>query len=109
LGTSSKITNIKVWRSGGLGDEAVHLTNVSVTQYAGAATYSTPTTTTSTVAKFVMPTTPPPGANLGISGSLTGSLVSSGYSDFFVHQIQTNPKALSGSTSTINYQYDETA
>ncbi len=109
LGTSSKITNIKVWRSGGLGEEAIHLTNVSVTQYSGSATYSTPTTMTSTVAKYVMPSTPPSGANLGISGSLTGSLVSSGYSDFFVHQIQTNPKALSGSTSTINYQYDETA
>jgi len=109
MGTSSKINNIKVWRAGGLGAEAIHLTNASNTNYEGAATYSTPTTTSSVKAKYAVPNTIPSSANLGIAGSLSGGLVSTGYSDFFVHQIQTNPKALSGSTSTINYQYDEIA
>lgn len=109
MGSSSRINNLKVWRSGQLGAEAIHMTNVAINNYAGTATYTTPTTQTSILAKFIMPTETPTSANLGISGSLSGSLVSSGYSDFFVHQIQTTPKALSGSTSTLNYQYDEVA
>lgn len=109
MNTSSRISNLKVWRNGELGQEAIHLTNATITNYAGAAKYTTPTTTISAVAKHAMPSSTPSSANLGIAGSLSGSLVSNGYSDFFVHQIQTNPKALSGSTSTINYQYDEVA
>lgn len=107
MGGSSRINNIKIWRDGGMGANAIHLTNATPTGYAGAATYSTPTTGISAVANQIMPISTPNSPNLGIGGSLTGSLANAGYSDFFVHQIQTNPKALSGSTSTINYQYDE--
>lgn len=107
MSTSSRINNLKIWRSGALGANAIHLTNASMTGYGGTATYTTPTTAISTVANQIMPSSTPATANLGIGGSLTGSLAASGYSDFFVQQIQTNPKALAGSTSTINYQYDE--
>ncbi len=107
MSTSSRIKNIKIWRSGNIGVNAIHLTNASPTSYAGAATYTDPTTAISTVANQIMPSVSPNTANIGIGGSLTGSLANSGYSDFFVQQIQTNPKALSGNTSTINYQYDE--
>jgi hypothetical protein len=56
-----------------------------------------------------MPTSIPGSANLGIGGSLNGNLTQSGYSDFFVHQIQTTKAALAGSTTVMNFSYDETA
>ncbi|TSC86762.1 MAG: hypothetical protein G01um101416_616 [Microgenomates group bacterium Gr01-1014_16] len=109
MGSSTRISNFKVWRSGSLGANAVHMTNARASDYGGAQTYSTPATTTSTLANQVMPTGSPASANLGIGGSLSGVLTASGYSDFLVHQIQTTPQAIAGSTTTMNYQYDETA
>jgi len=109
MGTSSTINNIRVWRSGSLGANAIHLTNASSSAYRGEAKYRTPTDSTSPFAIFPMPTSIPGSANLGIGGSLTGSLTKSGYSDFLVHQIQTTEAALAGSTTVMNYQYDETA
>lgn len=108
LGTASAISNIKVWRTGSLGAHAIHLTNAKTVNYLGAPGYQTPTASTSSVATQHMPTSAPSSANLGIDGSLTGRLTSTGYSDFLVHQIQTATSALSGTTTTLNYQYDET-
>ena len=109
MSTSSSINNIRVWRSGSLGANAIHLTNASVSSYGKEAKYRTPTDSTSPVAVFSMPTSSPGSANLGIGGSLTGSLTAAGYSDFLVHQIQTTPAAMAGSTTVMNYQFDETA
>lgn len=109
MGGSSKIDNLKIWRTGSLGGSAVHLTNARTTSYAGAATYATPVATTSSVATQTMPTSVPGTSNLGIGGSLAGSLTTTGSSDYLVHQIQTNSGDVAGSTSTMNYQYDETA
>lgn len=109
MGTSTKINNIQVWRSGELGNGAIHLTNAVTTGYSGTQVYNAPSTETSKFAVHDMPTSPPGSANLGIDGSLGGSLTAAGYSDFLVHQIQTSPSALSGSITTMNYQYDETA
>ena len=109
MGGSSKIDNLKVWRTSALGGSAVHKTNARETSYGGAETYAQPIVTTSTVATQTMPTSEPTGANLGIGGSLTGSLTATGYSDYLVHQIQTDSGDTAGSTSTMNYQYDETA
>lgn len=109
MGTSSRISGIRVWRTGALGEEAIHMTNARTSGYAGALSYTTPSTATSIVATQIMPSDVPSSANLGIAGSLSGNIVSNGYSDFLVHQIQTNPTALSGSTSSLNYQYDEVA
>lgn len=109
MGGSSKIDNLKVWRTGALGGAAVHVTNARTTSYGGAPTYATPTASASSVATQTMPTSAPGSANLGIGGSLTGSLTATGSSDFLVHQIQTNASDTAGSTSTMNYQYDETA
>ena len=108
MGTSSTINNIRVWRSGSLGANAIHLTNASSTSYRGESKYRTPTDSTSPYAIFPMPTSIPGSANLGIGGSLTGNLTKSGYSDFLVLQIQTTEAALAGSTTVMNYQYDET-
>ena len=109
IGTSSKIDNLKIWRTGALGGAAVHLTNARLTAYGGAATYVQPVATTSSVATQTMPSSVPATANLGIGGSLAGALTAAGASDYLVHQIQTNASDTAGSTSTMNYQYDETA
>jgi len=109
MGTSSMINNIRVWRSGSMGANAIHVTNASITSYGGEAKYRTPTDATSGVAVFTMPTSTPGSANLGIGGSLTANLTKIGYSDFLVHQIQTTEAALAGSTTIMNYSYDETA
>lgn len=108
MGGSSAIDNLKVWRTGAMGGAATHKTNARTASYA-IATFATPTRNTSTVATQTMPTSEPATANLGIGGNLAGALTATGYSDYLVHQIQTNAADVAGSTSTMNYQYDETA
>lgn len=109
MGGSSQINNLKTWRTGALGGSATHLTNARTTSYGGAASYATPTASSSSFATQTMPTSVPGTANLGIAGSLAGALTTTGTSDYLVHQIQTNAGDVAGSTSTMNYQYDETA
>jgi len=109
MGGSSKIDDLRVWRTGALGANATHLTNARTSSYGGAPTFATPVATTSTPASQTMPSADPGAANLGIAGSLAGSLTATGYSDYLVHQIKTTGSAVAGSTSTMNYQYDETA
>ena len=108
MGGSSKIDNLQIWRTGALGGSAVHVTNARTSSYV-QKTYVQPVATDSTQATQTMPTADPAAANLGIAGSLTGSLTAAGYSDYLVHQIQTAAGDTAGSTSTQNYQYDETA
>ena len=109
MGGSSKIDNLKIWRTSALGGSAVHVTNARETSYGGADTFATPVATDSSVATEAMPTSEPSGANLGIGGSLTGELTAAGSSDYLVHQIQSDAGDVAGSTSTMNFQYDETA
>jgi len=109
MGGSSKIDNLKIWRTGALGGSAAHLTNAREATYGGAETFATPLVTVSTLATQVMPTSEPTDANLGIGGSLTGELTAAGSSDYLIHQIGTDAGDVAGSTSTMNYQYDETA
>lgn len=108
MGGSSKIDNLKIWRTGALGGLAVHKTNARTAGYVNK-TYVQPIKTISTQADQAMPTSAPGTMNLGIGGTLAGSLVAAGYSDYLIHQIQTNAADTAGSTSTMNYQYDETA
>lgn len=109
MGGSSQIDNLQIWRTGALGGAATHLTNARTTSYGGAPTYATPVSSASSIATQTMPTADPAAANLGIGGSLTGALTATGSSDYLVHQIVTNGADVVGSTSTMNYQYDETA
>lgn len=102
MGGSSAIKNFQVWRTGALGGAAVH-------KFASTVTAATPVATASSVATGTMPTAAPGTANVGIGGSLSGQLTATGLSDFIVHQIQTNAADVAGSTSTMNYQYDEIA
>ncbi len=108
MGGSSAIDNLKVWRTGALGGAAVHVTNARESGYSQAS-YAIPLATASSVATQTMPTSEPSGANLGVGGALAGQLTAAGYSDYVVHQIQTDPGDTAGATTTMNYQYDETA
>lgn len=111
MGGSSKIDNLKIWRTGSLGTGGTHthITNARTSSYGGALTYATPTASAVTGVDQTMPTSVPGTANLGIAGSLSGSLTATGSSDYLGHQITTDSSATAGSTSTMNYQYDETA
>lgn len=109
MGGSSAVDNLKVWRTTALSGSDAHKTNARETSYGGAETFATPTATTSTVATETMPTSEPTGANLGIGGSLTGQLTTTGSSDYLVHQLQTDSATTAGASCTMNYQYDETA
>jgi hypothetical protein len=109
MGGSSAIKNLQIWRTGSLGGAAVHKSNAKTSAYAGAPTFATPIKTTSSLATTAVPTAAPGAANLGIGGALSGQLVATGYSDYLVHQIQSNAADTAGSTSTMNFQYDEIA
>lgn len=108
MGGSSKINGLKVWRTTALGGAAVHLTNARTSAYGGAPTYATPVATASSIATQAMPTSEP-AINLGIGGALAGELTAAGYSDYLVHQIQSNASDTAGASTTMHYQYDETA
>jgi hypothetical protein len=109
MGGSSVIDNLKVWRTGALGGSATHVTNARIATYGGAETYAQPIATASTIADQAMPTSEPVSANLGIGGALAGTLTATGSSDYLVHQIQTDAGDVAGATTTMHYQYDETA
>lgn len=110
MGGSSAIKNIKIWRTSALGGSATHVTNARLSSYGGAPTYATPVKTAITGADQAMPTSVPATANLGIGGSLTGSITSATtYTDYLIHQLVTDAGDVAGSTSTLNAQYDEVA
>jgi len=109
MGGSSRIDNLKVWRTVALGGSAVHKTNARVADYGGAEVYAQPVDTDSTVADQTMPVTEPVSANLGIAGALNGALEVAGSSDYLVHQIQTDAGDVAGASCTLHFQYDETA
>lgn len=104
------IDNIRVYISSGTNPQnnATLKTNCTTSGYSQAS-YSTPVKTTSTVATNDMPTSEPGSANLGIGGSLSGSITSTGYSDYCVMQCQVGSGATQGGSWTITFAYDETA
>lgn len=110
-GTFNTVDNLKIWKNSGayVTGESID-TNAREASYGGAETYVQPTQTTSTVATETMPTTEPSGANLGIGGSLGGSLSSAGDSDYLVSQLQTTGSTPAGDVNQkqFTYQWDET-
>lgn len=109
LGGSTSVSNLRVWITGELRSGDGIKTNARTSGYGGAATYTTPTTSTSTVATQTMPTAEPATANLGIGGSLSGSLTAAGYSDYLVMQLQTAAAAGAGTyrNLVLHVAYDE--
>lgn len=111
MGGSSAVENFKVWRTGALGDGTgvAHVTNARESGYSEQASYVQPVDTASAIATQAMPTSEPTGPNLGVAGSLSGQLTTTGETDRLYHQVQTAGDSTVGSTSTMNYQYDEIA
>lgn len=114
-GGSSGIRKFKVWASAGLGTGCTHKTNARETTYGGAQTYNTPAATDRSATygyTQTMPTSTPTNANLGYGGTLDALMdLTSGlpkWSDYLVSQIATSG-ATTGTTVTMNYQYDEIA
>lgn len=107
MNDSNKIDNIQIFKSAGayVTGEGIQ-TNLKTSGYS-AATYATPVTTTFT--DQAMPTADPTTANLGIGGSLTGSLTAAGYSDYWKHQAQSTSSTPpgNGNQKTFTIQYDE--
>ncbi len=113
MGGSNKIDNLRFWRSSGTLDTGVtHLTNANTVQ----GTYDTAKKTVyEAPAKDIaetpttMPSSKPGSANLGIAGSLTGSLVATGQSDYLLHCVDTTGATPAGDHAqlTLDYVYDE--
>lgn len=71
--------------------------------------YLQPSSVTSSIATSSIPTSDPGSANVSLGGNLSGSLVTSGYSDHIVLQLQTTNSAPAGDTSlqTVTLSYTE--
>ena len=112
LNGSNKIDNIQIWKSNGnyVTDESIksvwHTVQGNYDTYKVTA-YSQPNTTT--MSGYAIPIADPGSANLGIGGSLTGSLIAAGYSDYWKWQTQTLGTTPPGNTNqkTMTLQYDE--
>jgi hypothetical protein len=109
MGGSSAIDDLRIWRTGALAGSTTHVTNARTSSYGGALTYATPVQSAVSGVNQAMPTTTPASANLGIGGSLAGSITSAGYSDYLGHQIVTNANDTEGADCTLSFQYRETA
>jgi hypothetical protein len=109
---SNTIKGIRVWRTGTLGGGSdTHLANCKTSAYVGAPSFRTPIITVSDLAINAMPTADPAATNLGIGGSLTGEITTTGSSDYCVHQIHVHSSTVAGpaAANTLYFQYDEYA
>ena len=111
-GSFTRIENLQFWMSssgtGYVSGETLDC-SATTTSYGGTGTYATPTTSADAQASNTMPTADPTQANIGIGGSLTGSLTAEGASDFIVIQASIGSGAGAGATQTKHFrlQYDE--
>lgn len=111
-GTFTRVENLQFWMSSsGTGYVTGETLWCSATtaSYNGTGTFATPTTNADGQADNAMPTADPTAANVGIGGSLTGSLEAVGSSDFIVIQASVTSAASAGATQTKQFrlQYDE--
>ena len=114
LGGSSVVDNVKVWLSnlgGGWKTGEGMSCNLRTTGYAQASYPSGgPVQTDSSVATVAMPESEPSGANLGIGGSLSGTITAvPAYTDYAVIQLDVSAATPAGAvnTKTITFQWDE--
>jgi len=107
MGGSNKIDNTQIFKSAGGYVTGEGIQTCLRTSGYTAVTYATPVTTTYT--DQVMPIADPAAANLGIAGSLAGSLTAIGYTDYWKWQTQTTGSTPPGNTAqkTFTIQYDE--
>ena len=111
-GSFTRIENLQFWMSssgtGYVSGEEIRFSGTDGT-YAGTDTYATPTTNLDAQVDNVIATADPATANIGIGGSLTGSLTGTGYSDYVVIQASITSGASAGATQQKQFrlQYDE--
>jgi hypothetical protein len=111
-GSFTRIENLQFWMSssgtGYVPGEHL-LCSATTSDYAGTDTYVTPTNSADAQAANAMPEADPGAANIGIGGSLTGSLEATGDSDFIVIQASIESSADAGVTQQKEFrlQYDE--
>lgn len=112
MGGSTKIDNLRVWAPGAtfpIGTGTYVKTSCATGGgYPAIVAYVTPVATTSSKAVVTM-LTAEPAANLGIAGSLSGSLTAIGKSDFAVFQAQIGAADNAGSNVTLRFKWDEVA
>ena len=105
-GTFTKIDNVQFWKSDG-----AYVTGETIFWTGSATAYTTPVgdENVSTVAVGSVPVADPATANVSIGGSLTGSLIAIGSTDFIVMQLQTTTSTPAGAVNqkTFTLQYDE--
>lgn len=115
-GSFTRIDNLQFWMSAsGTGYVTGETLKVSGTtaSYAGTNVYATPTNAVSAQAVNAMPIAAPGTANIGVVGSLTGSITTSAapnnMSDFMVVQASITTAASAGPVQqkTFTLQYDE--
>lgn len=104
-GVFNRIDGLRFWMSTNFSPS----TGLSVFWKGTQQTYLQPAAGTSSIATDSIPTTDPGSTNVSIGGSLSGSLVASGYSDFIVLQLRTTSLAAAGDTSlaTFTLSYNE--
>jgi len=115
FGSFTRIENLQFWMSGsgtGYVTGETLWSNATTGTFAGS-TYVGPTTNLDALADVAMPTADPAAANIGIGGSLTGSITTSAAgsndSDFIVVQASITTSAAAGAVQqkTFTIQYDE--
>ena len=104
-GTFNFISGLHFWMSVGV------LATAETLQWTGVqTTYVTPTNEASTITSVELtPTDTVPAINVTIGGTTSGSLSTSGFSDFIVLQASIGTGASAGATNTTTFtlQYDE--
>jgi len=85
------------------------LCSASTGSYTGTSTYATPTSALDAKASHAMSLAEPATQNVGVAGSLTGSLTTSGYSDFIVVQASITSAAQAGAVQqkVFTLEWDE--
>ena len=113
-GSFTRVDNLQFWMSAsGSGYVTGESLKISATtgSYSGTGTYHAPTggASADTQASVAMPVAAPGTANMGVAGSLSGSLVAAGSSDFIVIQASIKSTASAGAVQqkTFTIQYDE--
>jgi len=103
-GSFTRIDNIQFWKSAG-----AYVSGETIAWTGQQTAYAAPTTTASVYATTALPTADPGTANVSIGGSLSGSLTSTGYSDYMILQTSVTTAASAGATNTktLTLQYDE--
>ena len=104
-GSFTRIENLQFWKVSG-----EYVTGESI-KWAGNAnqSYTAATDATSSIATVAVPIADPETANVSITGSLSGSLTATGFSDYIVMQTQVTSGASAGAVNqkTFRLQYDE--